>query len=110
MKIKNFFVLAIQLGCLLLIAAHVTFGEKPDQGGQALDQAANDPTASLMNVQIQNIYIGDYHNLEDEDGNTILLRSAVPFKTGSLNHIARATLIIEYAVSTKTRAPWRKDI
>jgi hypothetical protein len=45
-----------------------------------------------MNVQIQNIYTGDYHNLENEDGNTILLRSAVPFKTGSLNHIARATL------------------
>ena len=35
-----------------------------------------------MNVQIQNLYIGDYHNLNNESGNTILLRSAVPFKIG----------------------------
>jgi hypothetical protein len=28
-------------------------------GGQSLDQAANDPTASLMAVQIQNIYAGN---------------------------------------------------
>ncbi|MFZ1200260.1 MAG: hypothetical protein WAO07_08835 [Desulfobacterales bacterium] len=47
-----------------------------------------------MNVQIQNVYTGDYHNLNGEGGNAILLRSAVPFKTGSLNHIARATLPI----------------
>jgi hypothetical protein len=35
---------------------------------------------------------GSYHNLADENGNTILLRSAVPFATRSLDHIARATL------------------
>jgi len=64
------------------------------QDGQSLDQAANDPTASLMSVQIQNLYSGEYHNLSDESGNTILLRSAVPFTTGSLNHIARATVPI----------------
>lgn len=65
----------------------------PDkQQGQALDQAANDPTASLMNVQIQNLYSGAYHKLDDESANTIQLRSAVPFETGSLKHIARATL------------------
>ncbi|MGD9018047.1 MAG: hypothetical protein PVH30_11720 [Desulfobacterales bacterium] len=63
-------------------------------GGQALDQAANDPTASLMNIQIQNIYTDSYHNLDDESGNTILLRSAVPFSTGPLDHIARATFPI----------------
>lgn len=60
--------------------------------GQSLDQAANDPTASLMSFQIQNLYVGDYHLLDDEHGNTILLRSAVPFKTGSVKHIARGTL------------------
>jgi hypothetical protein len=47
-----------------------------------------------MNVQIQKVYTGDYHNLNGESGNAILLPSAVPFKTGSLNHIARATLPI----------------
>lgn len=59
---------------------------------QSLEQAANDPTASLMSVQIQNLYSGAYHNLSDGSGNTILLRSAVPFTTGNLNHIARGTL------------------
>jgi hypothetical protein len=60
--------------------------------GQSLDQAANDPTASLMSVQLQNVYAGDYHVLDGETGNTLLLRAAVPFKTGDLNHIARVTL------------------
>ena len=45
-----------------------------------------------MSVQIQDIYSGNYHNLNDESGNTLLLRSAIPFQTGPLNHIARATL------------------
>jgi hypothetical protein len=73
------------------------------QGGQSLDQAANDPTASLMSVQIQNLYSGSHHNLEHEDSNTILLRPAVPFKTGDLNHIARATVpIVTGSPSGKT--------
>lgn len=63
-------------------------------GGQSVEQAANDPTASLLSVQIQDNYTASYHNLDDENGNTILLRSAIPFKTGSLNHIARVTLPI----------------
>ena len=63
-------------------------------GGQSLEQAASDPTASLMSLQIQDIYTGSFHNLDNEIGNTVLLRSAVPFQTGSLNHIARATLPI----------------
>ena len=60
--------------------------------GQSLDQAANDPTASLMAVQLQNIYAGAYHNLHDETGNSLVLRPVIPFTTGSLNHIARATI------------------
>jgi hypothetical protein len=82
----------IGLALLLLISAPPLLGaqEKPD--GQSLEQAANDPTASLMSVQIQNLYSGDYHNLDNETGNSLLLRSAVPFTTGSLKHIARGTL------------------
>jgi len=94
MKIKPLFVLSASLVCLLLWAAGFTLAEEPAQGGQSLEQAANDPTASLMSVQIQDIYAGDYHKLNDESGNSILLRTAVPFKTGPLNHIARATLPI----------------
>jgi hypothetical protein len=61
-------------------------------GDQSLDQAANDPTASLMSLQVQNVYAGDYHVLDDETGNMLLLRAAVPFATGELNHIARLTV------------------
>ena len=68
---------------LLACAAHAE---------QSLEQAASDPTASLMNVQVQNVYTGAYHRLRNESGNALLLRSAVPFATGSLRHIARATL------------------
>ena len=63
-----------------------------DAARQSLDQAANDPTASLMAVQFQNVYAGAYHNLADEAGNTVLLRPVIPFKTGDLSHIARATI------------------
>ena len=45
------------------------YAEEPAQGDQALDQAANDPTASLMNVQVQDVFTGDYHNLKGESGN-----------------------------------------
>ena len=103
MKLKRSLALTVLLAWLLSFAPCASFAEEPAEGGQALDQAANDPTASLMSVQIQNIYSGDYHNLDGEDGNTILLRSAVPFKTGPLNHIARVTLPIV------TESPSRKD-
>jgi hypothetical protein len=45
------------------------YAEEPAQGDQALDQAANDPTASLMNVQVQDVYTCGYHNLKGESGN-----------------------------------------
>ena len=51
--------------------------------GQSLEQAASDPTASLMSVSVQDIYSGSYHQLDDASGNTLLLRSSVPFTTGS---------------------------
>ena len=104
MKVRKMFALAVMLPAgLLLFLPCAGWAEEPEKGGQELEQAANDPTASLMSVQIQNVFAGDYHNLKDEDGNTILLRSAVPFKTGPLNHIARATLPIV------TESPLRKD-
>jgi hypothetical protein len=60
--------------------------------GQSLEQAASDPTASLMSVQIQDLYSGDYHNLADESSNTLQLRSAIPFQAFGLDNIARVTL------------------
>jgi hypothetical protein len=73
----------------MLMAFSAAYAEEPaPQGGQALDQAANDPTASLMNVQVQDVYTGDYHNLNGESGNAILFRTAVPFKLGNIDNIA----------------------
>jgi len=82
----------------VVCAAHAAgaAGEDPagEAAGQSLEQAASDPTASLMSVSVQDIYAGSYHQLDGESGNTLLLRSSVPFTTGSLEHIARATLPI----------------
>jgi hypothetical protein len=66
----------------------------PALEGQSLDQAASDPTASLMSVQIQDLYSGNYHNLDDESSNTVQLRAAIPFQAFGLNNIARVTLPI----------------
>lgn len=84
--------LRIAVGLLVLTCVAGADGAATVPSGQALDQAANDPTASLMAVQIQDIYAGDYHNLRDASGNTVLLRPVVPFTTGELSHIARATI------------------
>ena len=72
-----------------------------DTGGQSLEQAANDPTASLMSVQIQDFYSFNRHNT-DADGNIVQFRSAVPFKTFGYDNIARLTL--PYATETPSGA------
>jgi hypothetical protein len=61
-------------------------------GGQSLGQAAEDPTASLMSVQLSDWYTARFNGLNDEDANTVVLRSAIPFQTGDLNHIFRVTV------------------
>ena len=58
-----------------------------------LSQKANDPTASLMAVQLIDEYTSDYyHSLEGEDANAISFRAAYPYTWGETNHIARVTL------------------
>ena len=42
-------------------------------------------------AHFRNLY-DEYHRLDDESGNTLLLRSALPFMTAELSHIARLTL------------------
>lgn len=59
---------------------------------ESLAQEAEDPTASLMALQIADWYTLRHHNLDDEDANAIVLRPVVPFATGSLNHILRVTM------------------
>jgi len=83
---------ALALAASLPAAAAAT--DDAPSGGQSLEQAASDPTASLMSVQIQDIYSGDYHTLNDESSNTLQLRTAIPFQAFGLNNIARVTLPI----------------
>jgi hypothetical protein len=86
--------LGLALAASLPVAAEEAQTGDPVSAGQSLEQAASDPTASLMSVQVQNLYSGDYHNLDDESSNTVQLRSAIPFQAFGLDHIARVTLPI----------------
>ena len=75
-----------------LLTPRFVMAQQSDAPDQSLDQAANDPTASLMALQFQNIYVGDYHNPDDESANTLLFRPVVRFEMGGLKNIARATI------------------
>jgi hypothetical protein len=84
--------LAVLVLGFTLAYSQTAAAEETQAAGQSLEQAASDPTASLLSVQIQDLFAGDYHLLDDESGNTILLRSAVPFQFRGVNNIARVTL------------------
>ena len=79
---------------ILFFASVASAEEVASPESQSLEQAASDPTASLMSVQFQDLFVGSYHNLDDETGNTLLLRSAIPFQAFGVNNIARITLPI----------------
>lgn len=63
----------------------------PAQAEQSLEQAADDPTASLMSLQLSDWYTQSYHNVNDKSANNFVLRSAMPFKLGEQSHIMRIT-------------------
>ena len=92
MKIRRKLIITTLLSSLLVFTSYAAWAEETAPGGQTLEQAASDPTASLMSLQLQNLFAGDYYKLDDESSNTIQLRSAIPFKLGGLDNIARATL------------------
>jgi hypothetical protein len=91
-----------------LVAQRVTYGLASDagaapapevagdeaSGGHSVEQAASDPTASLLSVQLQDLYVPSFHGLGGATANTLQYRAAVPFKSGCLNHIARVTVPI----------------
>ncbi|WP_018969200.1 hypothetical protein [Rubritalea marina] len=84
---------------ITLLAAGLLFGQSGEPavssdalGGQSLGQAASDPTASLMNVQLGVWSTVNYHNLPNESSHTLNVRSAVPFQLGGTNHIMRVTV------------------
>jgi hypothetical protein len=63
----------------------------PAAAQQSLDQAASDPTASLMSFQLQGYHTPNLHN---SDGSASLLqfRAAITFELGGYSNIARVTL------------------
>lgn len=61
MNINCRWVMIARIVILILLIPWVSLAQDATHGGQALDQAANNPTASLMAVQVQNLYRGDYH-------------------------------------------------
>ena len=77
---------------LALLLVPVVHAQENDTGGQSIEQAASDPTASLMNVQLSDWYTADYWNLADESANMFVIRSAYPFAWGKTKHIMRATV------------------
>ena len=69
---------------LWTVAASLGLGLScPAAAQQSLDQAASDPTASLMSFQLQGYYTPNLHNA---DGSASLLqfRAAIPFEIGGL--------------------------
>ena len=79
---------ALVCATAICLAQH---GFAQGSGGQSLESAANDPTASLMSFQLQNFYTSAFHNI-DGTSNTAQFRAAIPFTLGGVNNIARLTL------------------
>lgn len=57
---------------------------------QSIEQAASDPTASLMSLQMADWNSFKYHHSDATD-NTVMLRSAIPWQLGEQNHIMRVS-------------------
>ena len=73
-------------------AACAAFGiAGPAWSEQSLDQAASDPTASLMSFQLQAYHSPNLHN-SDGSASYLQFRAAIPFQIGGYNNIARLTM------------------
>ena len=66
--------------------------------------AVSRPSGKRPDCLVDVRYAGNYHKLDNENGNTLLLRSAVPFEVGGLNNIARATAYALAAIFSGTRS------
>lgn len=76
-------------------------------GSQSIEQAANDPTASLMSFQLQNFYSPNLHN-QSGSGNVLQFRSAIPFQHGGYDNIARVT--VPYVTKSRSGQEGLSDI
>jgi hypothetical protein len=85
--VQRLLIITISTLTLLLQAQRLCAQEE----AQSLDQAASDPTASLMNLQIGDWYTASTWQAPGETANLIALRSAYPFRWGDTSHIFRVT-------------------
>ena len=66
MTYRSSFRLVAAVSALALWPAASAFAQDPASGGgQSLDQAASDPTASVTSVMISDWWSYDYHGLDD---------------------------------------------
>ena len=79
-------------GLLVCFSAVLAEPQQPPEKKQSLDQAAEDPTASLMALQIADWYVPNFYAPTAGSANSVVLRPVIPFKTGELSHIFRATV------------------
>jgi hypothetical protein len=87
-RIDNIRILSLISGAAALALGTAAAAQ---DGDQSLEQAANDPTASLMAFQLQNYYTPEFHNA-DGDLNVLQFRAAVPFTFAGIDNIARLTV------------------
>lgn len=63
----------------------------------AKDKQLNQIVTKVYNAEVPSIFIANwyninFHNLEDQDANTIVTRFILPFTTGKLDHVARINM------------------
>jgi hypothetical protein len=75
-----------------LIAAASSALAQDGDGNESLSQEANDPTAALMALQLQDSYSPSVHNTGGASQNFLQFRAAIPFELGGLQNIFRLTL------------------
>lgn len=76
------------LTALTLLVAQAAFAQ---DGAQNIDQAASDPTAPLMSMQVQDLYSPAVYN-SDGTQNVLQFRMAIPFTLWGTQNIFRLTV------------------
>lgn len=75
----------------IIMAGVASILASPAFAEQSLEQAASDPTASLMSFQLSDWRSYQYHDSTTDD-NTVVFRAALPYKVDEQKHILRVTL------------------
>ena len=83
-----------------LLLSSLASAQQADSNDE-LAAKATDPTAALMSFQLNDWYTPSFHGLDDS-ANQVVVRTAIPFSLGSMQHILRVTQ--PYATSSPSGA------